>query len=455
VPTQQPVRALDSASFDGQLIEPHDKDYDRFRRVWNGAFDRKPSLILRARNSDDVRSCIRLAADQGLPLAVRCGGHSLPGFSTCDAGIVLDLSLMNDIRINPIEKIAEVGGGALLGDLDKAASPYGLVTPAGVVSHTGVAGLTLGGGMGWLSRRFGLTIDSLIAAEVCLADGRILTASREEEPDLFWGLRGGGGNFGVVTKFVFRMHALGNVLVGRWEYPGQHMRTALRAYGELAGRAPRNLTSNVTVRRGKLTVTAFWSGDLTGAKAAIAEFGSMASDAIGAIGETTFLELQSRSDEIVAWGRRYYAKGGFLEEFAEPAIDSLCTGAAETPTPDSEIYAIQLGGAICDIGEDETAYSGRSAAFYWIAMPVWDDPVEDARCLAWGRSAARRLADCSSSRNYVNEQSDSGIAQQAYGVEKYRRLVNVKSRYDPANLFRLNQNILPEQSELPIRHDHA
>jgi FAD/FMN-containing dehydrogenase len=257
-------------------------------------------------------------------------------------------------------------------------------------------------------------------------------------------LRGGGGNFGIVTKFIFRMHALGNVLVGRWEYPGQHTRTALGAFSVLADQAPRHLTSNATVRRGKLTVTAFWSGDLTGAEAAVAEFGRLAPDAIGAMGGTTFLELQSRSDEIVAWGRRYYAKGGFFEEFTEQAIDGMCTGAVDTPTPDSEIYALQLGGAICDTGEDETAYSGRSAAFYWIVMPVWDDPAEDAKCLTWGRTAARRLAESSSSRNYVNEQSDSGIAQQAYGAEKYRRLVKLKTQFDPGNLFRLNQNIQPE-----------
>ncbi|WP_119268353.1 FAD-binding oxidoreductase [Taklimakanibacter deserti] len=443
--TQQSAHFLDAPFFDGHLIRPGDKDYDQYRKVWNGLFDRRPALILRARSSDDVRACIRLAADRGLALAVRCGGHSLPGFSTCDEGMVLDLSLMNHIRINPIDRTAEVGGGALLGDLDKAASPYGLVTPAGVVSHTGIAGLTLGGGMGWLSRRFGLTIDSLIAAEICLADGTMLTASPENEPDLFWGLRGGGGNFGVVTKFFFRMHALGNVLVGRWEYPMQHMRAALDAYGALAGAAPRHLTSSFAATRNKLTVTAFWSGDLAGAEAAIAAFGRLAPGACGTIGGTTFLQLQSRNDELVAWGRRYYAKGGFLEVLTEPAIGSMCSGGAEAPTADSEIYVLQLGGAACDIGEDDTAYSGRSAAFYWIAMPVWDDPVDDARCLAWGRATARRLAESSSSRNYVNEQADPGIAQQAYGAEKYRRLVKLKTRFDPTNLFRLNQNIAPQE----------
>lgn len=446
--TPQSAQAVDPSSFGGDVIGPGHSQYDRFRAIWNGQFDRKPALILRARNASDVRTAIRLAAEQNLPLAVRCGGHSLAGFSTCDKGMVLDLSLMKRITINPIEKIAEVEGGALLGDLDKAANPYGLVTPAGVVSHTGIAGLTLGGGMGWLSRRFGLTIDSLIAAEVSLADGRLVTVSPEQEPELFWGLRGGGGNFGVVTKFVFRMHALGNVMVGRWEYPRQHMRAALGAFGLLAAQSPRCLTASFAATRDKLTVTAFWSGDLTGAETAVARFGKLAPDAVGAIEGKTFLELQSRNDDFVAWGRRYYAKGGFFEELTEPAIDAACTGAGETPTPDSEIYALQLGGAICDVGEEETAYSGRSAAFYWIAMSIWDDPADDVQCLAWGRSAARRLADRSSSRNYVNEQSDSGIAQQAYGADKYRRLVKLKSRFDPTNLFRMNQNIAHEPPQI-------
>ncbi len=438
---------LAGMSFTGDIIGSDHPHYDRCRSVWNGLIDRRPALILRARSAMDVRAGVLLAAERGLPLAVRCGGHSFPGYSTCDAGVILDLSLMRAITINPIERFAEVDGGALLGDLDKAGAPYGLVTPAGVVSHTGVAGLTLGGGMGWLSRRFGLTIDNLIAAEICLADGRLITTSREQEPDLFWGIRGGGGNFGVVTKFVFRMHQLGNVLVGQWQYPRAHLGTALAAFGTLADHSPRCLTASFAATCDKLKVTALWSGDLRGAEAAVSGFGRLAPGVTGGVRGMTFLDLQSRNDELVGWGRRYYSKGGFFEEFAEPAIDAVCGGAEDAPTPDSEIYAIQLGGAVSDTGEDETAYSGRSAAFYWIAMSVWDDPSNDAKCLSWGRSAGRHLADRSSSRNYVNEQSDVGIAQQAYGADKYRRLVRLKARFDPANLFRLNQNIQPERSE--------
>lgn len=434
---------LDALSFGGDIIGPDDPRYDQFRIAWNGVFDRRPAYILRARNSQDVSAAIILAAERKLPLAVRCGGHSFPGYSTCDAGIVLDLSLMRAIRINPIERIAEVEGGALLGDLDKAANPFGLVTPAGVVSHTGVAGLTLGGGMGWLSRRFGLTIDSLLSAEICLANGEIVTTSPDEEPELFWGLRGGGGNFGVVTKFVFRLHPLGDVRIGKWEYRGSHMPTVLANYDPLAARAPRQLSTAFTALRDKVTVTAFWSGERGGAEGALSDFGKLAPDATGAVDGTTFLQLQSRNDDHFRWGRRYYAKGGFLAEIGPQVIQSIYTGVLQAPTNDSEIFVTQLGGAVCDVGENATAYSGRAAAFYWIVEAVWDDPADGAKCLDWGRKVAQRLQDLSLSTNYVNEQSDPGIALEAYGAEKYQRLVKLKSRFDPANLFRLNQNIPP------------
>ena len=427
MPVDTLARDADKPAFDGDLIGPGDPDYDRFRRVWNGTIDKRPSLIIRARSTRDVRAAIRLAAERDSALAIRCGGHSFPGLSTCDAGIVLDLANMNQVSVNVAERIAEVGGGALLGDLDKAGNPHGLVTPAGVVSHTGVAGLTLGGGMGWLSRRFGLTIDSLLAAEICLADGSTIEASTKIEPDLYWALRGGGGNFGVVTKFVFRMHQLGAVLVGRWEYPARQMRAVLSHYSALAALAPRQLAAAFTATSARIAVTAFWSGDFTGAEAAIARYGELAPGSSGSLGETSFLDVQSRNDTHFPWGRRYYAKGGFLDELPESVIECVADRIAGAPTPDSEIYMLQLGGAINDVGEAETAYSGRSAAFYWIVEPVWDDISDDARCLTWGREAARRLTEFSASRNYLNEQSETGgnIAEQAYGPAKYKRLVTL------------------------------
>lgn len=269
------VRALGPA-LDGALIERHDSDYARRRLVWNGIFDRWPAVIVRARSVADVRRTIAVAAEARCLLAVRCGGHSLPGFSTCDDGIVLDLSSLNQVAVDAEKRVAEIGGGALLGHVDRGTAPHGLVAPAGVVSHTGAGGLTLGGGMGWLSRRLGLTIDSLLSAEVCLADGRVAHVSEASEPELFWGLRGGGGNFGVVTRFVFRLHELGPVLVGSWMYPASQVGTVLERYAELAARAPRQLSTAFTATAAAIRVTAFWSGSEEGAQAAVAPTASLA-----------------------------------------------------------------------------------------------------------------------------------------------------------------------------------
>ncbi len=436
---------LQKAKLDGAVIDRSHIEYDKFRRIWNGVADRQPAAIVRARGVSDVTKVVRVAAGQGALLAVRCGGHSLPGLSTCDNGIVLDVSPMSEITVDSSAHTAEVGGGALLGHLDVAGARAGLVTPAGVVSHTGVAGLTLGGGMGWLSRRFGLTIDNLLSADIVTADGRLVHTSAEIEPDLFWGIRGGGGNFGVVTKFKFQMHPLGPVAVGRWVYAAHDCEAVLQGYRELAAAAPRELTTAFTLTIANLVITAFWSGFSEGAEAALAPFGTLARPLSGSLGSMAFVDFQSRSDEHFAWGRRYYAKGGYLREIDDRAIACLKDSIASSPTPDSELYVLQLGGAINDIDESATAFTGRAAGYYWIAEAVWDDGVDDERCIAWGRLAAKRLAAISLRGNYVNEQSDFGkdIALGAYGAEKYNRLAKLKARYDPTNLFRLNQNIEP------------
>jgi FAD/FMN-containing dehydrogenase len=432
---------IDASSFAGDVIDPRHAGYEKLRMVWNGLHDKRPDLILQPRTAADVQAAIRLAVERGMPLAVRGGGHSLPGFSTCDKGVVLDLSRLNHVEIDPAKRFAEVGGGALLGDLDRAGSPFGLVTPAGVVSHTGVGGLTLGGGMGWLSRRFGMTVDNLVAAEICLADGTLLTADADTHPELFWALRGGGGNFGVVTRFFFRMHPLGRVCVGAWDYDIRQIGTVLKKYRDLAGLAPRQVTSSFTASRTKFSVTAFASDGLSPSE--IEAFGQLSNGAQGGITGMSFLELQSRADDIVAWGRRYYTKGGFFAELGDAAIETIAQAVSWTPSPDVEVYALQLGGAVKDIDEAATAYAGRAAEFYWIANAMWNDPAEDPACMAWGRETARRLTLHSAATNYVNEQSDSGIAQSAYGAEKFARLAAIKRRYDPMNVFRLNQNIAP------------
>jgi FAD/FMN-containing dehydrogenase len=441
----QLIRALDRSGLGGAVIGSGDDRYERLRRVWNGVFDRRPAAIVRAGSGPDVQRTIAVAGEAGSLLAVRCGGHSFPGFSTCDEGIVLDLSPMNWVVIDPDEGIAVVGGGALLGDLDRAAARYGLVVPAGVVSHTGAAGLMLGGGMGWLSRRLGLTIDSLQAAEVCLADGGVVRVSEAEEPELFWGLRGGGGNFGVVTRFELRLHELGPVLIGSWIYPASQAGGVLTRYAEAATRASRQLSTAFTATAAGIRVTAMWSGSGDGAHDAVGTYGELGTPSAASLGGVTFLELQSRSDDHFAWGRRYYAKGGFVDTISADAVSLITASIAQAPTADCEIYVLQLGGAVSEVSDDATAYTGRQAGFYWIVEPVWDDPADDTRCIAWGRQTAAQLSALSMSGNYVNEQSDTGgdVTLNAYGTQKYARLAALKARYDPENLFRLNQNLTP------------
>ena len=441
------ARDLDRARLDGLVIDRNHAEYDRLRRVWNGVIDRSPAAIVRATSAKDVVKVVQIAAERGTLLAIRCGGHSFPGLSTCDDGIVLDLSLMKDIVVDPTSRTAEVAGGALLGDLDAAGSPHGLVTPAGVVSHTGVAGLTLGGGMGWLSRRFGLTVDNLLGADIVTADGRLVRASSEEEPDLFWAIRGGGGNFGVVTKFRFGMHLLGPAAVVRWVYPPSQAVAALQRYRECLVDAPRELTTVCVSTPADLRVTALWSGSVSGLESALTRFGTLGRASSSSVGETSFLELQKASDERMAWGRRYYAKGGFLRDIDEATIDVLADAMTAAPIEGAEVYMLQLGGAVCDADESATPYTGRAASHYWIVEPVWDHPADDEKCIAWGRKTAAQLATSSLRVNYVNEQSETGLAAGAYGEEKYARLAKLKGRYDPTNLFRLNQNIEPRKPD--------
>ena len=436
---------LGHAHLEGDVIDRNHAHYDRLRRVWNAMADRRPAAVVRARSGADVQKVVAVAAKHEALLAVRGGGHSIPGLSTCDHGIMLDLSLMNAVAVDRFARRAEVQGGALLGDLDSAGAPAGLVVPAGVVSHTGVAGLTLGGGMGWLSRRFGLTIDSLLAVDIVTADGQLRHISADAEPDLFWAIRGGGGNFGVVTKFTFRMHPLGQVLVGSWTYPVGEAGAVLRRYRELAVAAPRELTSGFVFTSGGLVMTAVWSGASNPSEAAVARFGGLGRPTSASIGGVTFLDLQRRSDDRMAWNRRYYAKGGYLQAVDDRAVDRMVEAIASSPAPDAECLVLQLGGAVSDIDDEATPYTGRAAGHYWLVESAWDHKADDERVIAWSRTTAGWLAEVSMRGNYVNEQGDFGkeIALNAYGEKKYGRLAKLKAQYDPGNLFRLNQNIEP------------
>ena len=436
------VGVLSGARLDGRVVDASHPDYDRLRRVYNAVIERRPEAIVQAATASDVQKIVRIAADTGLPLAVRCGGHSFAGLGTCDDGIVCDLSQLNAVVVDPRTKTVDVGGGALLGDVDAAGERYGLMTPAGVVSHTGVGGLTLGGGMGYLSRRFGLTIDSLIEVELITADGRRSRVDADLEPELFWAIRGGGGNFGVVTRFKFRMHELGPVSIRRWTHPSAATAETLARYRDAAANAPRELTAAFIASKDELLVRAISTGSMVGGDSGAERF-AFPRGVQDPRMDMTFVELQRASDELLPWGRRYYSKGGFLADMDDRVIDVIANSLEEMPIPGLEVYCLQLGGAVCDLDEDATAYSGRAGAFYWISQGVWDSPDDDELAIAWCRRTARRLGDLSMTTNYVNEQADTGIAQSAYGRSKYARLAQLKGRYDPMNVFRLNQNIEP------------
>lgn len=433
---------LARARLDGTVVGTGHRDYDRLRRVYNAVIDRSPGAIVQAATARDVQKIVTIAASSGLPLAVRCGGHSFAGLGTCDDGVVCDLSRMNSVVVDPMNRTVEVGGGALLGAVDAAGGRYGLVMPAGVVSHTGIGGLTLGGGMGYLSRRFGLTIDNLIEVDMVTADGVLSRVNALELPDLFWAIRGGGGNFGVVTSFTFRLHALGPVAIRRWTHPTSVIAETLMRYREVAAVAPRELTTAFVATKDELQLRAIWSGSTRRAGAIIDHF-ALPRGVQDPKVDMSYLELQRASDELLPWGLRYYSKGGFLAEMDDRVIDVIADSLADAPIPGLEVYCLQLGGAVGDVADDATAYSGRTAAFYWISQGAWSSPDDDERAIGWCRSTARRLGALSLETNYVNEQADTGVAQSAYGESKYRRLARLKGRYDPTNVFRLNQNIEP------------
>lgn len=439
------LRDLRRVRLDGEIFDPEHREYDKYRRVWNATADCLPGAIVRARSVTDVEKAVAVAAQRGALLAVRGGGHSLPGLSTCDDGIVLDLSLMNSIEIDKTAQRAEVQGGALLGDLDRAGVSTGLVVPAGIVSHTGVAGLTLGGGMGWLSRRFGLTIDNLLAVDLVTANGQSRRVSADTDPDLFWAIRGGGGNFGVVTRFVFKLNTLGPVLVGKWTYSVAEASDVLKRFNDLAKTALLEVTAGFFLSPGELMVIAICSGPQADSEDAIAAFGALGQTKSFSVGEMSFLDLQQMHDEAMAWDRRYYMKGLFLREIDTFVIERMVDGIAEAPTAETEYYVLQLGGAVSDVSEDATAYSGRDAGFYCLMGTTWDDKKHDEQLIGWGRTAANRMREIAMTRNYVNEQAEASqkVARDSYGEEKYRRLAELKGRYDPTNLFRLNQNIEP------------
>lgn len=446
-------------SFRGQVVRPVDPGYDEHRRVWNGSISRFPALMARCAGVADVRAAVRFARQTGLPTAVRSGGHSFPGLSVCDGGIGIDLSSMKGIRVDPEARTARVQAGALLSDLDRETQEFGLAVPAGVVSHTGVAGLTLGGGIGWLMRKHGLTIDQLLAVDLVTADGQFVKASATENSELFWGLRGGGGNFGIVTEFEFQLNPVGPVvLAGPIFWPMEQSPEVLRFYREWIADAPDELTTIVFHRRapalpavpvevrGKLVVMVgcCYAGPVEAGEKVVRHLRQFGSPVLDLCAPTPFLALQTMLDPSFPHGWRYYIRSRDIAELTDDVIDIAAEHALRMTSPRTTFPIFHQGGAVARVGEHETAFNGRAAghAVNVAAITETAEGFDEEREWARGLWSALEPHQTSVYVNFLMDEGEERI-RAAYGAEKYDRLKALKRHYDPDNFFRLNQNIPP------------
>jgi FAD/FMN-containing dehydrogenase/SAM-dependent methyltransferase len=444
--------------FTGSLISPHDLGYDAARAIWNAMHDRRPALIAQPRTAPDVAAAVRYARAEGLLVAVRGGGHSIPGHSVCDDGLVIDLRALSHVTVDPHRKRATVGGGALLGDVDRATQAHGLVLPAGVVSHTGVGGLTLGGGVGRLMRRYGLTIDSLQAAEVVTADGQILRASADEHPDLFWALRGGGGNFGIVTEFEFALHELSELTILATFHPLEQARQVIeRGRREMADPAARDellwtsflrragdvpwMPPALTGQHGIMSLVE-WSGAPGEGQAILEKIRDDLEPAASDLSVVPFLSMQTITDDLFAPGLRTYIKAGFADDLPGGLIDVLLEHAASIRSPITQIELLALGGAIGRVDQNATAFPFRQARWLINIPATWRDAADDEGEIAWARATYTAVQPFLTGGTYVNFMGDDEEAAGAYSGT-IDRLQQVKAVYDPYNIFRLNQNIPP------------
>ena len=439
--------------FAGEIVRPDDPGYDAARAVWNSMIDRRPALIVRPTGTDDVIAALRFAREQELVIAVRCGGHSIPGFSTCDDGIVIDLSRMRGAEVDPERRTARVRGGSLLAELDDAAQAHRLVCPVGVVSHTGVAGLTLGGGMGRLQLKLGLTIDNLLAVELVTADGRVVRASEDENPELFWGMRGAGANFGIVTSFEFRLHPFeGPVTHGTVTHPLERAEELAECFRELVDEGPDELWASFGMAAGGdargpvATVSVLHSGSPADAERDLAGLRALADPLEDSVEPKPYLASQRLFDAPMDWGQRFSMKSSFLAALPEALVRDWADQVSRVPDgAEGGISIWAWGRTIAAVPEDHTAFTGRNAAFWAAAEIIWNDGALDQACRAWARAAADSAAPHASAGRYVNDVTEVGgdVARMIYGDAKYERLVALKREWDPDNVFRLNQNITP------------
>ena len=448
-------------SLGGELIQPNDQSYDDARKVWNAMIDKRPALIARCSGTADVITAVNFAREQGLLLSVRGGGHNIAGTALCDDGLTIDLSGMKGLHVDLKTRTVRAQPGCRLGDLDRETQIFGLVVPAGIVTDTGIAGLTLGGGFGYLTRRYGYTCDNLLSADVVTADGSFLTASEKENSDLFWGLRGGGGNFGIVTSFEYQAYPIGpQVTAGMVVHPMERAREVVGFFREFSATAPEELCCVLILRlappapflpkevHGKpiVAIAVCHSGGLEDGERAVRslkEFGNPLGDIIE---PKPFAVHQTLFDAAMAPGRHYYWKSHYLPEFLEAASNVLLDHAAKISSPYSSILIFQLGGALARFSETDTPAGNRNAAYVLNVAASWEDPTQTDEQIAWSRgcwSDMKQFSTGGVNVNFLTGEEGNERVLAAYGAANYQRLVELKNKYDPQNMFRLNQNIPP------------
>ncbi len=447
------------AALRGKLITPGDPDYDETRKVYNGMIDKRPSAIARCVDVADVIQCVKFAREDHITLAIRGGGHNGPGLGMCDDGLVIDLSLMKGVRVDPVAKTVRAEGGATWGDVDHATHAFGLATPSGIMSTTGVGGLTLGGGLGHLARTCGLTIDNLLAVDMVLADGRFVTASADENQDLFWAVRGGGGNFGVVTSFLFHLHPIDTIYGGPMLWPLEQSAEVLRFYRDYIVNAPNEMNgwfAFLTVPPGppfpedlhlKKMCGIVWcyAGPLEKAEevfAPIRKFGPPALDLVGALPHPV---LQSMFDPLYPKGMQWYWRADWIKEISDEAIAEHIKHGSQLPNMLSTMHLYPISGAPKRVGKNDTAFSYRDANWGMVIVGVDPEPANNDKIISWAKSYSEGMRPYTAGGAYINMIMDEGQERvEAAYRDNYKRLVEIKTKYDPTNLFHVNQNIKPK-----------
>ena len=441
-----------SKTFRGDLVRPNTSEYESARKVWNGMIDRRPAVIARCKSVGDVQAAVRFGRENDLPIAIRGGGHNAAGLAVCDGGIVIDLGALRDVVVDAATRTARVGGGATWGDLDRATTAHGLAVTGGAISSTGVAGLTLGGGLGWLMRSIGMTCDNLIGAEVVTSDGQIVRASTTENPDLLWALRGGGGNFGVVTSFDFQLHPVSTVLGGILFYPLARARDVLKFYRDFTKTAPDALTvfAAMMCTPDGVPVVAMalcYNGPADEGERVIKPIRDFATPIAGEVGPVPYTAQQTMLDGGFPPGLQVHWRSEFVTAIPDALIEAAVSAFERVPSPLSALLFEQFGGAVARVARDATAFDNRDADYNFVIVSRWIDPTDAERNVLWARATSDAAKPFTNGRvyvNYIGAGESPDRVRAAFSPEKFARLSTIKRKYDPTNVFRLNQNIPPE-----------